>query len=384
MTLAPQQTPFVPPVSCTLSVHCPFMSNLLYSAKSSLGRHPLSGQRCQAFYTTEGAQLDPIQEIEACMPNGYRQLNREHVLGLDSFLSGGNGQLSSTEAYPGTACMQGWSSACSHTVGSDESISAHIWCCPEGSWECQASTTDFEGWMTGHRLCRSIMTEATNVWMSFDPPVAGSDSDHMVYTWHRSVTAEPQTQFAARIYHHAIPLDGTGTTSNSNAQDPTSKSHATGPVSNGNSNPPATLTTGEFCGIVIGGTAFVLLLVFTKLYFCLPYLRKRRQSGQAQGRRELSIQTAALHGKAKGDLSSGSIFGVFPRAELDANTADHQLACVRNSHPGQSCHLMQGTSPSNTHLTMLPQTSQNVHDSGHIQPPGLHMVSNAHIHELQG
>ncbi|KAJ1335227.1 cell wall integrity and stress response component [Microdochium nivale] len=349
ITLPPQQTPFIPPTVCDLSVYCPYMSDKLYSSKAALASHPLSGQQCHAFYTTSGNPTDRIRHVEACMPQGYRQLyGGDGAFDLNSPPIGTDMDAMLTSAYPGSACMLGWTSACVNSIERQTAGRAtQFLCCPGGGWRCLATISNSDNTGRKHRLCERIITEATELWMSFDPPETNAYLDHQLYTWHRPVSAEGQSQFAATAYHYALPLQDDAihgdlyspVSTASDAIAETSSGTLDGMSSSLSSNhPSAPLTSGEVAGIVIGATAVVFLVLLAGLFACHRHHHHRQQHKHCRGRKALSIAILpdTPGGTANLDLSTGSSFGGFPKAELDAATP--------TIVPSQSLHtISEGT-----------------------------------------
>ncbi|KAI0378460.1 hypothetical protein F5Y04DRAFT_291040 [Hypomontagnella monticulosa] len=211
-TFPPQTTPFTPPHSadCTMSVLC---EHLTYSNYAD-GNQSLSGMSCQAVNRLGRRE---VGTQTACFPEGYltifKSTSETHSGTKSTKILPTESPGSLTLAYPGSACISGWTTACTTTITARGSKDPQTWCCPPGSWTCASQqphiaafslhSSQEEAAVTG-RYCASVMTEATEIWMSWDPPMTLSD-DGMYHTWTASVTAEP-TQSAATVFHPVFPL----------------------------------------------------------------------------------------------------------------------------------------------------------------------------------
>ncbi|KAH9892919.1 hypothetical protein F4778DRAFT_784382 [Xylariomycetidae sp. FL2044] len=230
LALPPQTTPFTPPipeVSCGMSVYCPYMYYLAYSLSSLAGSHPLEHWPCVAaepsFSSSSNPDDDAVENLPTglgiqtqCFPPEYWSvfpLESEYG-SLRGVMATANEGGRSTEAFPGTACLKGWTAACTTTIwdrsSGSGSGSAHaypqVWCCPPGGWSC-ASETVFGEQFVPERLCRSLLTAATEIWMSYDPAFTSGDIE--AYTWKASITAEPP-EHGANVYHKVFPLVANG------------------------------------------------------------------------------------------------------------------------------------------------------------------------------
>jgi hypothetical protein len=161
-SLPSQTTPFSQPTGCGLSVYCPFMTYLEYSMSSASHLHPLSGNPCVAVETTSTATyaLARVTNNAACYPDGYFDLFPNEASSLFAENMPSEGQ-SSTVAYPGNACISGWTTACTTTITDESSSYPQAWCCPEGGWTC-ASATGYGDPAAPQRLCQSLMSTATH------------------------------------------------------------------------------------------------------------------------------------------------------------------------------------------------------------------------------
>ncbi|KAI2634276.1 hypothetical protein GGS26DRAFT_590119 [Hypomontagnella submonticulosa] len=273
LTLPPQTTPFTPSpdVDCTMSVLC---EDLTYSNYAD-GSQSLSGMPCQALNKLGRRELGTQT---ACFPEGYislfAPLTSEIYTGTDSGIpSVTKSPESLTLAYPGSACISGWTTACTTTVAAEGSEYPQAWCCPPGSWTCATEQPRVagvsredpgEGAATG-RYCASAMTEPSEIWMSWDPPVTLSD-DGSYKSWTASVTAEP-LESAATVFHPVFPLqltanngiDGRGEQVTDSPPTRKSGGHKREDYMTYGSNP--NLSTPAIIGVVIFSTVFLLAMI---------------------------------------------------------------------------------------------------------------------------
>ncbi|KAI0181003.1 hypothetical protein GGR52DRAFT_583427 [Hypoxylon sp. FL1284] len=238
------------PARCAISAFCRGLSYAAYSSRTAAGDpHPLAGQTCMGVQatTTTSAGSTPRAGVgfdEACWPTNYFALFDDEWGLLDGVAGtattadaaaaaftdsdgggdedGGDdgGDSASTAAFPGDACLAGWTTACTTTVTAGASpllaLYPQAWCCPPGGWACATATADGAA---QQRLCRSLvlfsssassssstgrekeetMTTSTDIWMSWDPPL---------YTWRAPVTAALETDpaQAATVFRKVFPL----------------------------------------------------------------------------------------------------------------------------------------------------------------------------------
>ncbi|CAJ2511500.1 Uu.00g071250.m01.CDS01 [Anthostomella pinea] len=314
LTLPPQTTPFVPPPGCELSVYCYAYYHLAYVQATSTSKHALSGEECQAIHKFKESKTEYIGHNTACFPDGYASLfpdqSGEPVSGMGDAT---NDAALATAAYEGTACIADWTAACTTAVTQQGQAYSQAWCCPPGGWAC-TSRLGYPGETVEERLCISTLTEATDIFMSWDPPYTDETrSQH--FTWTAAITSEP-AQFGLSVYHRVFPLQLTlaPTVKASSTATPTTTTTAsfsemsgttrvgslssdvptTAMVTTGTtSGPPTatssettksndpTLSTGALAGIAAGGLVFVIGLFV--LFFFLYRRRKKRLTLAARG-----------------------------------------------------------------------------------------------------
>ena len=277
VSLPAQTTPFTPPGGgvCDLHVYCPGLEHHAWTA----GRQSLSGQHCEAVHLTvvgttpaaaAGGGKTKTKNASSplptptllynpeCYPAGYLDVFPALRLGPDGVAAGpSNAQLPPAPsdpalAYPGTACISGWTTACTATMGAAQgggdgeeagagatATAAHraqAWCCPPGSWTCEApglvpdpvATVD-----TARRRCVSALAgPRTSVWMRWDPAYRQTDDGGVVVVASRlpqEVTASVAGPGdGASVYHFAFPLALTDAEMPhfSSGSDPSSHSHS--------------------------------------------------------------------------------------------------------------------------------------------------------------
>ncbi|KAF6817527.1 hypothetical protein CPLU01_13557 [Colletotrichum plurivorum] len=158
-------------------------------------------------------------------------------------------------AYPGTACISGWTSACNTTI-SLASVSREFlqtWCCPSGDWKCYTAT----GKETPLRDCFSIVSTPTHVWF-YNVATTGR-SDSTIWSSFRKVAlSDLPGGGPIQVNHQAFPLYGHST------QEAAQESGLPG---------------GAIAGISIGIVVIFLLFIGSSVFICL---RKRKREKQAQ------------------------------------------------------------------------------------------------------
>ncbi|KAI1078474.1 hypothetical protein F5B20DRAFT_592063 [Whalleya microplaca] len=207
LSLPAQTTPFATPTQdnmCQFSVYCTNFYYIGYSLATRVSEAPLQGARCLAVHSTSfSGNPSRVGYQTACFPDGYFNLFDNEWGDLNgSPRSTGEGARS-TIAYPGDNCIQGWNTACTTTVTHKGSQFPQAWCCPPGQWTCATATGTADP-RVPERLCQSVMTESTEVWISFDPPYTSGTIDE--YTWTVSVTAEAP-EHAATVFRKVFPLE---------------------------------------------------------------------------------------------------------------------------------------------------------------------------------
>ncbi|KAI6092766.1 hypothetical protein F4821DRAFT_223237 [Hypoxylon rubiginosum] len=315
--LPPQITPFTPPptVDCKQSVYCPFLSYLEVDISSDF-----LNQRCVAVNKLGKGDIGFEWD---CFPKGYETLFYEYL--YQYFDQGTREPPSrSTIAYPGTACPSDWTTACTSVVTFGGDTYPQAWCCPSSSWQCA---------ITSGRYCTSVMTESTDIWMTWDPPFTDPTLGDL-YTWTAAIESRP-SESAPTVYRRVFPLhftanssDETTPDSSSSGTPPENSSHCEGPDGNCSDGdiPEFGLSTGVKAGI--GAAAGVVVLgIFVASMLILRKRRKgKNSSGEATMPEDNSPHPAT--GYAAGDKPEleGSMVaqsrGVIPKAELDAGDGE--------------------------------------------------------------
>ncbi|KAK7757276.1 hypothetical protein SLS62_000825 [Diatrype stigma] len=214
--LPPQTTPFVPspgPEACELSVYCSFLSQYVYQTIAEHGGHPLGGEQCTAAQTSKFSAGSVMAHISRCYPDGYFDIFNTLTLrprqdGASAAAAAqkheeeeerGSTALDSALAYPGSACMSGWTTACTTTVTQGGRGYPQAWCCPPGEWACARAE--------GDRRCSSILTGRTAIWLTWDPAFTSLDG-YEWYTYPTWVKSEA-VENAATVWHDVFPLQMT-------------------------------------------------------------------------------------------------------------------------------------------------------------------------------
>ncbi|KAK8076665.1 hypothetical protein PG994_003937 [Apiospora phragmitis] len=101
-----------------------------------------------------------------------------------------------TLAYPGTACIKDWTTACTYDItmedagGSSQTTSRQEWCCAPG-YSCTTRSAEDPSSTTFERQCYSYLNSQTEIWASWDPPATGSADGSEYYTYPTSITWQP-------------------------------------------------------------------------------------------------------------------------------------------------------------------------------------------------
>ncbi|TQN65511.1 hypothetical protein CSHISOI_09910 [Colletotrichum shisoi] len=143
-------------------------------------------------------------------------------------------------AYPGTACLSGWTSACATTVqraGGEQYF--QTWCCPSG-WDCLTISSGQN--QIPHRECVSLLTTPTEIWINDIVTTRGSES--IVSTSWRKVSLSNLPSGGPIVVNHPVfPLYGRV------------------PVHDEEAAKPTGLSTGAIAGISIAIVVVVSVLL---------------------------------------------------------------------------------------------------------------------------
>ncbi|KAI0133910.1 hypothetical protein BJ170DRAFT_178748 [Xylariales sp. AK1849] len=210
--LPPQTTPFsyiAPGDPCHQSVYCPWVTQAIYTYLTASSSHPMQSQACFAVHTILWTGAPRPGYESHCFPEGYFNLFPSQTDQLNIYATPGNEGGHSTLAYPGTDCPWLWTAACTTTITHQDSLFPQLWCCPPGGWTCATAIGPSDK-AAPQRLCKSLMTEATEVWMSWDPPAFSESTNTAVerYTWPAPIVAEAPEN-AANVFHMVLPLSMT-------------------------------------------------------------------------------------------------------------------------------------------------------------------------------
>ncbi|KAK6839883.1 hypothetical protein PG989_015751 [Apiospora arundinis] len=252
--LPTQITPFsfnAPGDPCRLSVYCPFLSYYVYAKRP----HQLAQQICRGVQT--GGEFGTrLAHREECYPSGYFSTifpaDDGPVYPDEDQTNEGD---RSTLAYPGTACLSGWTTACTTTLNHEGALFPQAWCCPPGGWSC-ATRTGISDRVAPQRLCQSPLSTSTTIWMTWDPAYTLSGEDQ--YTWIATITNE-EPQNAATVFHKVFPLQLTAGVESTLGDGQGLPSVA---ADNGDDNPHSSLSKGVIAGIAVGSSVVVLCIVF--------------------------------------------------------------------------------------------------------------------------
>ncbi|KAI0151256.1 hypothetical protein BJ166DRAFT_535610 [Pestalotiopsis sp. NC0098] len=201
--LPSQTTPFsYNGPGCTPSVFCADLTTAVYAETA----YQFGVSLCFGVNAV-GSAVAPLTTAtymaynNFCMPENYYELFGDaRAQAVYNWPHGTQEGARSTLAYPGTACPNGWSPACTTTLVHEGAQYPQAWCCPSEDYQCTTGVGDSDSAADPQRLCVSAMSGPTEVWMSFDPATTLSNGQEAA-TWHTSV---PGT--GALVYHKVFPL----------------------------------------------------------------------------------------------------------------------------------------------------------------------------------
>ncbi|KAK7946828.1 uncharacterized protein PG986_011149 [Apiospora aurea] len=326
--LPTQVTPFsfnAPGDPCQQSVYCPYISYRNYLSSPNL----FHSEKCVGVQTGEPGFVEPSNE-------GDR----------------------STLAYPSTACLAGWTTACTTTLTHQGSPYSQAWCCPSGSWSC-ATETGVSDRAAPQRLCQSPLSQSTTIWMTWDPPYSNNGSD--IYTWTATVTSE-EPQNAATVFHKVFPLQlttGVETTTGGQGSPSETAGNAESDNSGGN------LSQGAIAGISVGSALAVLFILFGMF---LLYRRRKKRAPEPESAALQQPQPPQDHWEGKPELDGSAAAprpDEVPKMELDAVDAARASTALT-----ASISELGGLSP----------RSDGAGDGGFPSPDSRHN----HVFEMQG
>lgn len=168
-------------------------------------------------------------------------------------------------AYPGTACISDWTSACNTTIRLPGSQISQTWCCPSGGWTCLTVS----GLDVPYRDCVSYISTPTDVWVNVYT-TSGTSEVKVATAWQKTFLSDLASSGPIKIKHPPFPLYGVI-------------------PSDGKDGAVGGLATGAIAGIAVGIVVVVLILIGITIFVCL---RKRKERRLAQS------QVTAVEGDA--------------------------------------------------------------------------------------
>ncbi|KAK1844380.1 hypothetical protein CCHR01_13011 [Colletotrichum chrysophilum] len=142
--LPPQTVAFTPPASTCTNFPRSILCNEVKTESIT------SGVSCWAdkFITSSAASFP-----EECFPTTYKGVQSP---------AGDDFSEAFTLGYPGTACISGWTPACTTSLTYNVPTGKYVqtWCCPPGGWNCLTASIG-PPW----RDCTSLLQTPTEVWI---------------------------------------------------------------------------------------------------------------------------------------------------------------------------------------------------------------------------
>ncbi|TDZ30716.1 hypothetical protein C8035_v002342 [Colletotrichum spinosum] len=177
-------------------------------------------------------------------------------------------------AFPGTACISGWTTACNTTLTlASAKTFVQTWCCPPGSWSCLTVEAG-----TPYRDCVSILSTPTEVWVNNIATSGGTEST-LWSSWRKVSLSDLPAKGPISIKHPPFPLYGRNPTPEGGVAENTG------------------LSTGTIAGIAVGAVVAALLLVGSGIFVCL---RKRKQRRAVLAQMESSTDARDPYHKGMG------------------------------------------------------------------------------------
>ncbi|KAF4854206.1 hypothetical protein CGCSCA4_v001629 [Colletotrichum siamense] len=247
-TLAPQTTPFTPSGSgCSTlprDLRCQFQPDEITPGALCLADQ--SVQATSAWLPTE------------CFPESYDNIWRPIGTKFKNL---------PRLAYPGTACLSGWTQACDTTVTLESAEHlTQTWCCPQGGWSClEVSAGDIP-----YRDCVSFISKPTEVWVNNVVTSGGTKSTDWS-SWKKTTLSNFPSSEPIKVKHPVFPL------------------YARPPAAS-IKQAKGELSTGAIAGIVIGIVVVMLVFIGSAVFVCL---RKRKQKAAD---RPAQSQVTAVNG----------------------------------------------------------------------------------------
>lgn len=305
--LPTQVTPFSldsPGDPCRLSVYCPRLSYLAYSKSSNA----LRSEQCLGVQTGGEFGTD-LTHREECFPSNYFTIFPDEFGLLHNENPTTDEGDRSTLAYPGTACLAGWTTACTTTLTHQGSPYAQAWCCPSGGWSC-ATETGVSDKAAPQRLCQSLLSVSTTIWMTWDPAYSLMGTD--IYTWTAEITSE-EPQNAATVFHKVFPLQlTTGVEPSVGGQGIPNDTTGIGDDASG-----SRLPRGAIAGIAVGSSLAVLCIAFAT-FLLYRHRVKRAPKHETAAIQQTNHEHHVWEGKPELDGTAATRPDEAPKSELDA------------------------------------------------------------------
>ncbi|RYO75415.1 hypothetical protein DL764_010463 [Monosporascus ibericus] len=245
LILEPQTTPFEQPSSCSPSIYC---------------ESTVPGGNCAEIDRMAATDVDILRS--ECYPPDYTNV----------FLYNEQPADLTTAAFPGDACISGWTTACSATVLGDNNSSAYpqTYCCPPGGYTCDMRW----GW----RECVSSLSTPTVIWIENTTTSYGFETT--------TFSGFSNGEEPIRVWRSAFPLAGveavttdSTTTTTGRWTDP---SMTDLPYPDPTDNESTSLAAGAIAGIAIGGAAAVAILAGLGIWWWRKGRKGRRTAADPQ------------------------------------------------------------------------------------------------------
>lgn len=198
-------------------------------------------------------------------------------------------------AYPGTACISDWTTACTTTLTLESAQTfVQTWCCPPGSYSCLTAWGEATPW----RDCVRLLSTPTEVWVN-NIATSGGTEKTLWSSWRKVSLSDLPSSGPLSVKHPVFPLYG----------------HA--PFQSTNGTNEAGLATGAIAGIVVGAVVLALLLLGGGVFVCLRKRKQKRAALAAQS--DINAANDGIYYKGMGYDTKQELPGHGPEArEVDA------------------------------------------------------------------
>ncbi|RYP89530.1 hypothetical protein DL770_004349 [Monosporascus sp. CRB-9-2] len=237
LILEPQTTPFEQPSSCSPLIYC---------------ESTVPGGDCAEIDRMVATDVDILRS--ECYPPDYTNV----------FLYNEQPADLTTAAFPGNACISGWTTACSATVLGSDGSSAYpqTYCCPPGGYTCDMQ------W--GRRECVSSLSTPTVIWIENTTTSYGFETT--------TFAGFGDGEEPIRVWRSAFPLVGVEAVTTDSTATTTGSTTGLGatdlPHPDPTDNESTSLAAGAIAGIAIGVAAAVAILAGLGIW----WWRKRRRT----------------------------------------------------------------------------------------------------------